>query len=171
MSVPQNKQQLLDAIDRTFSKLIVDLAKIPADRTLHKQMDGHASGTLMSVSNLVAYLVGWNELVLKWLEKDAAGEEIDFPESGYKWNELGKLAQKFYVDYEGLNYPHLLERLQQAKSLIVMMLEATDDDALYGVPWYGKWTKGRMIQFNTSSPYDNARKRLRAWAKEQSVSL
>lgn len=61
-------------------------------------------------ANLVAYLVGWNELVLKWLERDAAGLPIDFPETGYKWNELGRLAGRFYQDYEGL---------AMARSLIV----------------------------------------------------
>lgn len=35
--------------------------------------------------------------------------------------------------------------------------------------WYQKWTMGRMIQLNTSSPYDNARKRLRKW-KRQTMS-
>ncbi|WP_353959734.1 ClbS/DfsB family four-helix bundle protein [Corynebacterium atrinae] len=25
-------------------------------------------------------------------------------------------------------------------------------------PWYGKWTMGRMISFNTSSPYADARR-------------
>jgi hypothetical protein len=33
--------------------------------------------------------------------------------------------------------------------------------ALYGRGWYETWTMGRMIQFNTSSPYANARGRLR----------
>ena len=51
--------------------------------------------------------------------------------------------------------------------------EVTDDravgsrpnDELYGKPWYDKWPKGRMIQFNSSSPYANARGRIRKWLK------
>ncbi|WP_341476959.1 ClbS/DfsB family four-helix bundle protein [Sphingomonas oleivorans] len=35
--------------------------------------------------------------------------------------------------------------------------------------WYGKWTMERMIQFNTSSPYDNAGGRLRKWKKAHAV--
>jgi hypothetical protein len=50
----------------------------------------------MSICNLLAYLIGWNELVLKWLFMDASAKTIDFPETGYKWNQLGQLAQKFY---------------------------------------------------------------------------
>ncbi|EPE9290931.1 ClbS/DfsB family four-helix bundle protein, partial [Escherichia coli] len=42
---------------------------------------------------------------------------------------------------------------------------------LYGRPWYTKWTMGRMISFNTSSPYANANGRLRKWAKNNNISL
>ncbi|MFX4153989.1 ClbS/DfsB family four-helix bundle protein [Aliarcobacter butzleri] len=64
-------------------------------------------------------------------------EEVDFPETGYKWNQLGKLAQKFYEDYK--------------------------------ISWHEKWTLGRMIQFNTSSPYANAKARIRKWKKSHNI--
>jgi hypothetical protein len=128
-------------------------------------MEGHAKDTRMSPFDLVAYLTGWNELVLKWLARDDAGAPIDFPETGFKWNELGRLAGKFYRDYEGLPYPHLLDRLQTAKQAILAAVERKNDAALYGRSWYEKWPMGRMIQFNTASPYANARGRLRKWLK------
>lgn len=37
---------------------------------------------------------------------------------------------------------------------------------LYGANWYEKYTAGRMIQFNTASPYKNARSGIRAWLRE-----
>jgi hypothetical protein len=58
-----------------------------------------------------------------------------------------------------------VDRLSAAKDRIVSMIALRNDDDLYGRPWHGKWTMGRMIQFNTSSPYENARRRLRKWAK------
>ena len=169
MAVPQDKNELLRAIHANFDKLRRELAGVPADIAYGKTLDGHAKGTTMSVADLVAYLVGWNELVLKWLDRDAAGEPIDFPEAGYKWNELGRLAQKFYRDCEGVPFAQLVERLETAKDRIVALIEARSNDELYGRPWYEKWTMGRMIQFNTSSPYDNARGRLRRWKKSQAV--
>lgn len=170
VTVAQNKDELLKAISSNFDKLLKELDSIPLARVDERRMEGHAKGTQMSVSNLVAYLVGWNELVLKWLDKDAAGEPIDFPEAGFKWNELGKLAQKFYRDYEGLPYAQLLERFVAAKNRIVSLIESRDDATLYGRRWYTKWTMGRMIQFNTASPYTNARGRLRKWLKETNLS-
>lgn len=166
MAVPQNKDELLKAINGNFDKLRRELADVPHNVVRDKGLEGHAKGTMMSVSDLVAYLVGWNELVLKWLDRDETGQPTDFPETGFKWNELGLLAQKFYRDYEAVPYQQLVEQLEAAKHRIVTLIEARSDDELYGRPWYEKWTKGRMIQFNTSSPYDNARGRLRKWKKE-----
>lgn len=166
MAVPQNKDELLKAINVNFDKLRRELADVPDSVVRDKGLEGHAKGTIMSVSDLVAYLVGWNELVLKWLDRDETGQPIDFPETGFKWNELGLLAQKFYRDYEAVPYQQLVERLETAKQRIVTLIEARSNDELYGRPWYEKWTMGRMIQFNTSSPYDNARGRLRKWKKE-----
>ncbi|MFN7093581.1 MAG: ClbS/DfsB family four-helix bundle protein [Allorhizobium sp.] len=166
MAVPQNKDELLKAIRENFEKLIKDLREVPLAIVHECSLEGHAKGTEMSVANLAAYLLGWNELVLKWLHRYATGEPIDFPESGFKWNELGRLAQKFYRDYEAISFSQLLDRLETANGQIITEIEARDNDALYGRPWYdGKWTMGRMIQFNTASPYANARGRLRKWMK------
>ncbi|MCW2482658.1 ClbS/DfsB family four-helix bundle protein, partial [Candidatus Symbiopectobacterium sp. NZEC135] len=111
MAVPQDKAALLAAIDGEFSKLCKEFAQVPAAVVDEPSLPGHAKDTMMSVNNLAAYLLGWNELVLKWLARDAAGEPIDFPETGFKWNELGRLAQKFYHDYEALPFTQVIERL------------------------------------------------------------
>ncbi|MBD9627004.1 ClbS/DfsB family four-helix bundle protein [Ensifer sp. ENS06] len=169
MAVPLNKTELLNAINVNFDKLVRELENVPSGLLSECSMEGHAKGTKINVANLVAYLVGWNELVLKWLERDAAGEPIDFPDTGYKWNELGRLAQKFYHDYDSLRYPQLLERLRGAKGRIVSYIDLHDNAHLYERSWYEKWTMGRMIQFNTSSPYENARGRLRKWRKSKAV--
>ncbi|AZI89260.1 DfsB family protein [Kosakonia sp. CCTCC M2018092] len=171
MSVPQTKAELLSAIDKNFAKLISYLNNIPPEITSELSMEGHAKGTAMSVHNLVAYLLGWNKLVVKWITNDAKGLPVDFPETGYKWNQLGLLAQKFYSDYSALSYGELIEELQRAKSEIVQLIDARTDEVLYGRLWYTKWTMGRMISFNTASPYANANGRLRKWAKDNHLFL
>lgn len=161
MGIPASKPELLSAIEKNFGKLIQVLRTIPEAQVQAVSLDGHVKGTRMSVANLVAYLIGWNELVLKWLERDAAGQPIDFPETGYGWNQLGKLAQAFYSAHNGTPWDELVLRLLSAKDRIVSEINERSDDELYGVTWYGKWSMGRMIQFNSSAPYANARARLR----------
>ncbi|VXA80509.1 MULTISPECIES: ClbS/DfsB family four-helix bundle protein [Aeromonas] len=167
MGIPQDKAELLLAIDTNFGKLLKALQAVPENRAQELVMEGHSKGTSMSVANLI----GWNELVIKWIERDAAGLPVDFPETGFKWNELGRLAQKFYRDYEGLAYPALLARLMAARTRIVELIVTRSDDELYGRPWYEQWTLGRMIQFNTASPYHNANGRLRKWLKGNCIRV
>lgn len=171
MSVPQTKSELLLAIDKNFNKLMGYIEIIPPELASDASMEGHAKDTVMSVCNLVAYLLGWNKLVIKWLSFDEEGKPIDFPDSGYKWNQLGLLAQKFYRDYSDVNLRSLINQLQDAKNEIVEFINKQSDDGLYGKAWYGKWTMGRMISFNTSSPFSNACGRLRKWAKENNLKL
>ncbi len=165
MAVPQNKNELIRAIDTNFDALVKTVHMVPPDRFDEKSLEGHVKNTQMSVKDLLAYLTGWNELVIKWLEQDRAGVPVIFPEAGFKWNELGRLAQKFYSDYAALSAEDVFVRLQEAKAKILLLICERSDEALYGRLWYTKWTMGRMIQFNTSSPYANARTRLRKWLK------
>ena len=165
MSVPTTKAELLAAIYITFDKLKDDLARVPEGRVHECSMSGHAAGTMMSPACLVSYLLGWSRLVLKWLHQDDQGIAVDFPETGFKWNQLGLLAQKFYTDYADLNWGELIECLILTKTELVETINSRSNEELYGSAWYGKWSKGRMIQFNTSSPYTNARGRIRKWLK------
>jgi len=77
MSVPQTKAELRLAIEKNFSKLISCLSAIPPEMTAVNSMDGHAKGTMMSVRDLVSYLLGWNALVVKWITSEAKGLPVD----------------------------------------------------------------------------------------------
>lgn len=101
MPVPQTKDELLHAMNDTYGKLVSDLARVPVERSRESSMPGHRAGIEMSPADLVAYLIGWNELVLSWHEQRARGIEPDFPAPGYAWNDLGSLAQQFYRDGAG----------------------------------------------------------------------
>lgn len=169
MAVPANKGELLHAVIDAYDKLARDLACVPTHRAREQTMPGHATGTMMSPADLVAYLIGWNELVLSWHTDRATGVEPAFPVEGFAWNQLGDLAAKFYADYAGLSWPELRSRFETAKNGIVALIQGLSEEELYGAPWYGKYTAGRMIQFNTSSPYANARRRIRQWLRENDL--
>ncbi|MGL5504420.1 MAG: ClbS/DfsB family four-helix bundle protein, partial [Aeromonas veronii] len=70
MGIPQNKAELLLAIDINFSKLFKALQAVPENWVREPTLAGHSKGTTMSVVNLLAYLIGWNELLIKWIERD-----------------------------------------------------------------------------------------------------
>lgn len=167
MAIPSNKEELIIAIESNYKKLKAEIDSVSKDLSDVKTLKGHSKGSLMSVNDLLAYLIGWGELVLKWNSKKELNEMVDFPETGFKWNELGKLAQKFYQDYHHEDFSQLKLKLSSTVEKILLLINSKSNDQLYGISWYEKYTLGRMIQLNTSSPYANARLRLRKWKKEQ----
>lgn len=159
MAIPASKEELIATIEENYRKLVPELKEIAPAVARENQLPGHAKGTTMSAADLVSYLLGWGELVLKWTKDN----EASLP--GYQWNELGQLAQKFYTDYEDLDYEELLARLEETVKEILAFIKQTSNKELYGKPWYKKHTLGRMIQLNTASPYKNAHARLRRMKK------
>lgn len=170
MAVPESKDELIKAINSNFELLDKKLGAIIPQFAFEPLMEGHAKGSTISIAQLISYLIGWGELVLHWHEQEVKGETIVFPERGYKWNELGHLAQKFYRDHENITeYEKLLALLQENKQKILTLIKHFSNDELYGKPWYKQWTRGRMIQFNTASPYKNASGRLNKLKKHTVV--
>jgi hypothetical protein len=169
MAIPNNKQELVNAISVNAEKLFADLTTIPASKAKTRSMEGHSKGEMMSVCEAVAYLIGWGELVLKWNRKKEAGEEVHFPEENFKWNELGKLAQKFYRDYASDDYKTLLIKFDSVVTRILELVKHKTNQQLYHTTWYEQWTPGRLIQLNTASPYTNTKARIRKWKKTNGI--
>ncbi|PRI11395.1 ClbS/DfsB family four-helix bundle protein [Leucobacter massiliensis] len=165
MAVPASRAELLEAIETSFARLDAELDRVPPEVARQPVLEGHVAGTTMSPADLLAYLIGWGQQILTWCERRAEGLPDEFPARGVKWNELGLLAQRYYAEREHLGWDDLRRQLRSSKVAITQLVEGHTDAELYGSPWYGKWTLGRMISLNTSSPYVNARGRLRRWLR------
>lgn len=165
MAIPTNKIELIKAVSENYEKLKKQLSTIPHELLLEKSLDGHAQFTKMDIHNLVSYLLGWGKIVIKWIETKENISNIQFPETGFKWNQLGELAQKFYSDFSDNTYEDVINQLDNVHKRIVNEIDKMSNEDLYEKEWYGKWTLGRMIQFNTASPYANAKTRISKWHK------
>lgn len=165
-SVPKNKAELEFAIRCVFTKLMADYQAIPESKARLLAIEGNIKGTVISVSDTVAYLIGWGKLVVKWHQLTSNNQPVDFPETGYKWNQLGLLAQSFHQQYSDWQYGDLLIEFESTVNEVLLLLSNLSDHQLYGVAWYEQWTLGRMIQFNTSSPMKNMRTKVRRFSRE-----
>lgn len=172
-SIPRTKYDLEQAIDNIFPRLMADYRSIPAKLTRTPGIEGNRTGRHISVCDTVAYLLGWGKLVLKWYWKREQGEPVDFPESGHKWNQLGRLAEGFYLEYSEWNYNELLDEFDQTIREMTSLITSLNDEELYGIAWYKEWTLGRMIQLNTVSPMKNMRKKVRRFKRqvEEGITL
>lgn len=169
MAIPKDKEELVKAIVDNYKKLTTELSSIPIYLTTKKELEGHSKNTLMCINDLLAYLIGWGQLVLKWHDNKSKGLEVDFPETGFNWNQLGLLAQKFYKDYEKEDFKILIEKLDITTNEILKLIDRKLNEELYEMPFYEKWPLGRMIQLNTSSPFKNAKDRIRKWKKKKGI--
>ena len=168
-SIPQSKEELAFAIHSIFDKLMADYRAIPDEFSRECGVEGSVKGTRISVCDTVAYLVGWGRLVLKWHSLKSQGLPVDFPETGYKWNQLGLLAEQFYNHYADWQYQDLLAELELTVSELLSLISSLSNYELYETTWYDTWPLGRMIQFNTSSPMKNMRSKVRRFKKNKGI--
>jgi hypothetical protein len=168
-SVPKNKEELQKSISVAFKKILADYSTIPPQISREIGVVGNVKGTEISVSDTISYLIGWGKLVLKWYDLKSKNQPVDFPETGYKWNELGQLAQHFHSEYHDWSYDKLIKEFTATTDRILMLVESLDNQKLYGETWFEKYTLGKMIQFNTSSPMVNMRSKVRKFKKMNAI--
>jgi len=156
-SVPKNKIELQKAVILAFDKILADYSSIPTEMSRKIGVTGNVKGTEISVSDTIAYLIGWGKLVLKWYALKSKNEAVNFPETGFKWNELGQLAQFFHSQYHEWSYENLLTEFKVTITNILLLIESLDNKKLYDESWYEHYTLAKMIQFNTSSAMINMR--------------
>ncbi len=169
-SVPKNKDELVDAISSISSKLLVDYQSIPSELSRDLEIEGNVKNTKVSVCDTLSYLIGWGKLVLKWYQLKSDGKPVDFPETGYKWNQLGELAQSFQTHYKYWDFVDLQLEFKSTTKEILDLINSLDNYALYETLWYEQWTLGGMIQFNTSSPMKNMRTKVRRFKKAHGIN-
>ena len=165
-SISKNKEELLSSIENAYGKLFADYVEIPTNYSREIGVEGNIKNTIISVSDTLAYLIGWGHLVLKWYELRTKEVEVEFPEKGFNWNELGKLAEHFHKTYKNWSYEQLLSEFQSTTQKILKLINSLSNDELYGQTWYKSYSLGRMIQFNTSSPMKNIRTKVRRFKKQ-----
>ena len=168
-SVPKNKEELQKSISVAFKKILADYSTIPPKISREIGVIGNVKGTEISVSDTISYLIGWGKLVLKWYDLKSKNQPVDFPETGYKWNELGQLAQHFHSEYHDWSYDKLIKEFTATTDRILILVESLDNQKLYDETWFEKYTLGKMIQFNTSSPMVNMRSKVRKFKKLNAI--
>jgi hypothetical protein len=92
--------------------------------------------------------------VLKLYDLTPTNHPVNFSETGYKWNGLGK---------------SLLKEFTITTSNILVLINSLDNKMLYDENWFEEYTLGKIIQFNTSSPMANMRGKVRKLKKINSI--
>ncbi|MDR3624941.1 MAG: ClbS/DfsB family four-helix bundle protein [Chlamydiales bacterium] len=164
MNFPSLQAPLSLEIQKEYSRLTKLISSIPAPLRILKKIKG--TGGTVSITDLIAYQIGWGSLVIGWYDAGIRGETPKMSGEGFtNWNYVA-IAQYFYQKYNFNNDKDLQTRafLQVFMRLITIVeqeYQTGNLDKLGVWPWCtlpsGKqWPLSKWIKVNTSSPYKRA---------------
>lgn len=120
----------------------------------------------------LAYQLGWLALIQDWEKTEGAGETVEMPAPGIKWNQMGLLHEQFYADYQGKSLAELMQLFRQAVEKNNQWLASLDDDELFkpgGRKWAqstaSNWPVWKWVHINTVAPFKSFRTKVRKWKK------
>ena len=164
MPLPTSQQELLSRFDTAYNKLRDEISRVPDELSRAPLLEGG-----VCLCELMAYQIGWGRLLLQWEALEQAGQPVEMPAPGFKWNQLGALAQSFYLRSRDDSAAQLLAQFDALASDLRIFMASSSEQLLFGVGqrhWAGaKWPLVKWLQVNTMAPYDSARAKLRKWQK------
>jgi len=168
MPLPTSKKELLNNLYDAFEKLDGEFDSIPSQMERKQEIEGN-----ISCCDILAYQIGWANLLLGWDHSESNGKAPAMPAEGYKWNQLGKLAQSFYEKNLAKNLKELRAEFGKAFNELIEWVKSFPEEELFGLHqrrWAGeKWAVVKWIQVNTVAPYRSARTKVRRWKRENGI--
>lgn len=157
------KQALLKALMTEREALDADLAR------LHRR-DMTEPGVTRggwSVKDILAHLVEWQAMNIRWYEAGVRGETPALPAPGFTWKQTPRLNEKIYRTHRRRSLKSVLADYHQYHDRIVLLIRTIPDNDLVTInryAWTGpSWTLSDYFRANTAAHYLWARTRIRRW--------
>lgn len=161
-----NKEALIAEIQKTYTLLAKEFDGIPEEK-----MNIRITEVDRTPQEMIAYQLGWLNLVMGWEKDELAGKKVITPSPDYKWNQLGPLYQQFYTEYRGYSLQDLRAMFQQSIDKWCAWIEQLSDEELFR-PNMRKWTVTnanwplwKWVHINSVAPFRTFRTKLRKWKK------
>lgn len=166
-----NKQVLIDEITKRAKLFINEFRTV---NNLDK--DILVDGVDKTPFQMIAYQLGWINLILSWELDNKEGKEVITPTPDYKWNNLGGLYQSFYDRYANHSIEMLIKMFEQQVHKIIQLVESYSDAELFqqgGRQWAtttpSSWPIYKWIHINTVAPFKSFRTKIRKWKKFRGI--
>lgn len=174
MARPKNKNELIDASNQSYAKMIALLNTIPAEQLhqtftfdVEKEKQAHWKRD-KNLRDVLIHLYEWQQLLLDWVEANQAGTPKPFLKAGYNWKTYGAMNIEFWEKHQRTSYDEALKLLQMTHKKVMDLLEQFSNEDLFskGVfSWVGGSTLGSYFVSATSSHYEWASKKIKKFAK------
>jgi hypothetical protein len=160
------RQELLDTIHSLYLLLNAEY-----DGINNKDKDVRVPEVDKTPAEIIAYQLGWLDLVMSWDKNELEGRSFLMPSQDYKWNQLGELYQSFYTKYAEYSLAELLDLFRQSEQQWLEWISTLTEEELFiqgSRKWTGTkehWPMARWIHINSAAPFKSFRGKLRKWKK------
>jgi len=165
----QNREELILEISNRAKLFIEEFNDIN-----EKDKDKLVDGVDKTPAQMIAYQLGWMNLILNWESQEQLGFVVTTPTQDYKWNNLGGLYESFYKQFEGYTLKELCTMFIKAEQQIIELINNYTDIELFqqgGRKWSSSttsnWPIWKWIYINTVAPFKSFRTKIRKWKKLQ----
>ncbi len=163
----KNKKELIEEIEKTAQLFISEF-----DTVKENDKNKNFEGIDRTPAQMIAYQLGWMNLVMGWDKEELEGKEVITPTQAYKWNKLGELYERFYEDYNEYSLFELKELFRNCTEQIIIWLNNFPEDELFSQDarkWASstpsKWPVWKWVHINTVAPFKTFRTKIRKWKK------
>lgn len=162
---------LSNTILEEYNKLIETVNLTPTSNLSKKIING--TGGKISITDLIAYQIGWGKLLINWYETGINNKTIIMPGEGFTTWDYTAIAKYFYKKYTSKTFNELTKEFSNVVQQIITITEHeydTNQLDIAGIwPWCtlksGKqWPLSKWITVNTVAPYKRARTLIKKYA-------
>jgi hypothetical protein len=167
MRTYETKEALIDEINKRAELFVSEFDEVDeADK------DTICDGVDRTPAQMIAYQLGWMNLLLDWEQRERAGQVVVTPSEDYKWNNLGGLYVSFYRQYEDWGLCKLQSEFKETVARVVQMVRAFSNRELFEPGqrhWASStpsnWPVAKAIHMNTVAPFTTFRAKIRRWKR------
>lgn len=175
MPRPKTKEELLSAATSNYDKLMTVISQLSeAELTTEfdfsqdeKKQEAHWQRD-KKLRDVLGHLYEWQQMLLKWVEKNQAGEETSFLPAPYNWRTYGELNQIFFRKHQSTSLKKIKQLLEKSQQEVLVLATSFSDEELFTkgfYPWVGGSSLGSYFISSTSSHYEWAIKKIKAHQK------
>jgi hypothetical protein len=162
-----DKQSLIDEIKTTSEAFINEFTDIS-----ESEKDLRMDGVDRTPAEMIAYQLGWMELIRGWDKDERDGKPVETPAPGIKWNQMGELYQGFYKKYADKPLAALREQFVHDVADFIQWFDGFSEDEVFksgGRAWASStpsnWPIWKWVRVNTAAPFTTFRTKIRKWKK------
>ena len=158
------KQQLIEDAQTERAALEKLLSTLTPE-----QMTQSAAADDWSAKDVLAHLIEWEGMVMKWYETGAKGKVPAVPSEDYNWGQLPQLNHAIYLKHRGRSLADIQKEFKSSHKNIMKVIESIPEKELFTRGQYS-WTRNNLLAayFNsaTAAHYRWARGEIRKKVKK-----